>query len=392
MAGLFPGVCNGQNVDRNGLPQANAQLTVYQGGTLTLASCFQDIGLAIPAANPMTADQTGRLPFFYVADGVYRVRLIDSTGQLIYDYPQVASIGASSSGGGGSAVDVTSVFSTGDELWKKIGGIRSGWVRQNARTIGSATSGASERANADCQALFLYLWTNYPNAKCPVVGGRGASASIDWAANKQITLPDMRGRGPFGIDGMGNSRANVIPDTNVSSSGDGGDSDGGTGGEANHTLTVAEMPSHTHVISAHTHSGTTGAGSAHHHTGTTGTESAGHTHTFSGTTSGQSADHTHGYNAGDTSTALLGTTTPTSAPPTAKTSGGASNDHTHTYSGTTSQESPTHTHSFTTTDEAAHTHGFTTDGGTGGNTGSAGNNASHSTMSPFALGTWYIKL
>lgn len=241
MAGLFPSIANSQNVDVNGQPLALSVLTVYQGGTLILASCFQDIGLAIPAQNPMTADFTGRLPIFYVADGVYRVRLADEFGVQIYDYPQVASIGASSSGGGGSGVDPTTIFQTGDPIWLPRAGIRSGWVRMNARTIGSTTSGATERASADCQNLFLELWNDYPDAKCPVVGGRGASAALDWAANKQITLPDMRGKGPFGLDGMGNARANVIPDANVAA-GDTGDTADARVGTTTHVVAQANLP------------------------------------------------------------------------------------------------------------------------------------------------------
>lgn len=255
MAGLFPGICNSQNVDENGKPLAGATLTVYNGGTLQLSSTFQDIGLAVGFQNPMQADITGRLPIFYVADGVYRVRLVDASGIEIYDYPQVASIGASSSGGGGSGVDPTTIFQTGDELFRKIGGIRTGWVRQNALTIGSATSGASERANADCQNLFLYLWNNYPDSKCPVVGGRGATAAADWAANKQITLPDMRGRNASGADGMGNARANVLPDSAITSGGgDTGDTAAAFGGEAAHTLTVPETPAHNHGVTDPQHS------------------------------------------------------------------------------------------------------------------------------------------
>lgn len=249
MAGLFPSICGAQNVDQNGQPLINAVLTVYVGGTTTLASVFQDIGLAIPGQNPMTADITGRLPFFYVTDGSYKVTLVDQFGKQIYTYPQIASIGASSSGGGGSAVDPTTIFQTGDDLWHEIGGIRTGWVRQNALTIGSAVSGASERANNDTQNLFLYLWNNYPNSKCPVVGGRGASASADWAANKQMTLPDKRGITPQGKDGMGNARLNRIPDSVVTSitSGvpDTGDTDAAIGGAATVGILLANLPSWT---------------------------------------------------------------------------------------------------------------------------------------------------
>lgn len=69
----------------------------------------------------------------------------------------------------------------------------SGWVRLNGGTIGNAGSGASERANADAHDLYVLLWNEFDNTLCPVVGGRGASAENDWAANKKLTLPDDRG-------------------------------------------------------------------------------------------------------------------------------------------------------------------------------------------------------
>lgn len=69
----------------------------------------------------------------------------------------------------------------------------AGWVRLNGGTIGSATSGASERANADTHDLFVLLWNEFDNTICSVVGGRGTSAENDWVANKKLTLPDDRG-------------------------------------------------------------------------------------------------------------------------------------------------------------------------------------------------------
>lgn len=181
------------------------------------------------------------MPLFFVADGTYHVRLIDQYGVQIFDYPQIPSIGASSSGGGGTPVDPTTVFQTGDPLWLPRSGIRAGWVRMNARTIGSSTSGATERANADCQNLFLELWNDYPDAKCPVLGGRGVNAAADWGANKQITIPDMRGKGPFGLDGMGNTRANIIPDANVQG-GDTGDTADARVGTTTHPVAQANLP------------------------------------------------------------------------------------------------------------------------------------------------------
>ena len=70
----------------------------------------------------------------------------------------------------------------------------SGWVLFNDGTIGNASSGATTRANADTNALFSLLWTNTTDANCAVSGGRGASASDDFAANKTIALPKVLGR------------------------------------------------------------------------------------------------------------------------------------------------------------------------------------------------------
>src|SRR5262249_49108568 len=98
---------------------------------------------------------------------------------------------------------------------------------------------------------FTYLWTNCPDAHCPVLGGRGASGLADFNANKQLTLPDLRGRicSPVGLDDMGNSAAGRILAGNVTSGG--GDTvttPGATGGEANHTMQLAELAAHNHTV------------------------------------------------------------------------------------------------------------------------------------------------
>lgn len=74
----------------------------------------------------------------------------------------------------------------------------SGWLKANGTTIGSAASGATNRANADTEALFSLLWVNFDNATLPIQtsGGvattRGASAAADFAANKRLPVPDFR--------------------------------------------------------------------------------------------------------------------------------------------------------------------------------------------------------
>ena len=100
-----------------------------------------------------------------------------------------------------------------------------GWLICDGSTIGNATSGATGRANADTATLFDLLWNNWANAQAAVSGGRGATSSADFAANKTIAIPDFKGR------------------TSVSKSASGTLSTlGGTAGEETHTLITDEIP------------------------------------------------------------------------------------------------------------------------------------------------------
>jgi hypothetical protein len=135
-------------------------------------------------------------------------------------------------------------FATGDWKWRPTSELLTGWVRANGLTIGSAGSVATERASADCQNLFIYLWNNFTNTQCPVPGGRGASATADYAANKTITLLDMKFRGPFGLTDMGGSSSGR--DTGTLFSSGNATTPGSVGGEGAHRLVIGEIPSHVH--------------------------------------------------------------------------------------------------------------------------------------------------
>jgi len=254
-----------QSVDINGRPLAGCLLYLYVVGTVaTLQPVFSDPALTLQLPNPLSCDQTGRLPMFYVASGSIHPRLTDASGVVVFDYPSMLVIGPSGGGGGGGGtVDPTAIASTGDIKFRATSETLTGWVKLNGQTIGSATSGATGRANADTQNLFVYLWGNCPNAHCAVSGGRGATGLADFSANKTITLLDWRSRSPVGLDDMGSSPAGILQSSNVTSGGgDGPTTPNATGGEANHTLTVAELAAHTHTITdpGHTHSGSVGSG------------------------------------------------------------------------------------------------------------------------------------
>jgi hypothetical protein len=89
---------------------------------------------------------------------------------------------------------VDALWTTGDVKVTLKAVADDGWVMFDDGTIGSASSGATSRANADTEALFTLIWTNTTNANCAVSSGRGASAAADFAANKTIALPKVLGR------------------------------------------------------------------------------------------------------------------------------------------------------------------------------------------------------
>ncbi|ANW00689.1 hypothetical protein [Bradyrhizobium icense] len=234
-----------QQFDSLGNPLNGGLLYTYAAGTTTPQSAYQDSALTIPYPNPITLDSAGRVPQLFFADGSIKVRLTNSAGVVQLAADGILVIGASSGGGGGSPVDATTILATGDLKVRYGTGALTGFVRANGRTIGSATSGATERANADTQSLFEYLWGEDSNLT--VSGGRGASANADWVANKTIALPDWRGRTIAGLDDMGNTAAGVL-----TSSGAGFGAQGGTptilgqaGGSQSHSLTTVHLPPYT---------------------------------------------------------------------------------------------------------------------------------------------------
>jgi microcystin-dependent protein len=255
-----------QQFDAQGKPLSGGKLYFFQAGTSTPQNSYQDVALSLVNANPLTLDASGRVPAFYLADGQIKIRLADQAGVTILAVDNLLVIGPSSGAGSPPSVDATTILATGDVKARYGTGTLAGWVRLNGRTIGSATSGASERANADCQALFEYLWT--ADANLAVSGGRGASAPADFTANKTITLPDGRGRVLAALDDMGAAAAGRLT---ASFFGTAATVLGAPGGSESHTLTSAQVPAtgvtvnitdpgHTHTLNNATnvaHNGST---------------------------------------------------------------------------------------------------------------------------------------
>jgi hypothetical protein len=368
MAGHIAGLGYSQRMDVNGDPLSGCKLYIFEAGTSTPATVYEDYSLSIEHTHPIAADAAGIIPMFWVADGTYRVRLTNAAGDEIFDDDGVVALGPSTGSGTATAsTPEAAIFQTGDMIWGPISGTRSGWVRSNARTIGSAASGATERASSDTEELFAYLWNNFDNTLCAVSGGRGANASADFNANKTIATLDMRDRAPWGLSDMGNTSTGTL-----------GTTPGSAGGASTYSLLQANLPivNFSHSLAAATHT--------HAVSGNTGTVSSDHTHSFSGTTSSNGA-HTHTIdNAGGTTSvdqpggaAVADTASDTTS------SDGA---HTHTYSGTTSGISANHFHAFSVTSGASGALGVT------GTVSSGGSANAFSKMPPYRLGTWFMKL
>lgn len=238
-------------------PLDGGKVYFYAAGTTTPQNAYQDIGLTVPWPNPLTLDSGGNVPQLFFADGYVKFRLANAADVTQIEADYVLVLGPSQSSGTSGTpgtVDATTLFTTGDIKVRYGTGALSGFVRSNGRSIGSLGSGASERANADCQALFEYLWAN--DSSLSVSSGRGATANADWLSDKNIALPDWRGRVIAGMDDMGNSSASRLTSSYFGSS---ATILGASGGSEYHFLTEAQLANHNHTgtsdstSTAHTH-------------------------------------------------------------------------------------------------------------------------------------------
>lgn len=155
----------------------------------------------------------------------------------------------------------------------------AGTVVPNGGTIGSAASGATNRANADTADLFAHLWSVTSNADYPIqdatgaASTRGASAAADFAANKRFPLPNIQDG-----DALVAAVSSAVLSRTV-----------GENLAHTHTITVDGVPDHTHTFSVTGGNGgtsqITAAGGQAPATAST-TAAGGHTHTASASSSG----------------------------------------------------------------------------------------------------------
>jgi len=347
-----------------------AKVYVYDAGTNTPRTAYAD-GLAGTEHDwPFLTDANGCIPAFWVVGAAIKVKITTSSGTVIRTIDDIPGETAAATVTPGTGTTI----SPGFMMAAHMTGTVSGWVRANGRTIGDASSGATERANSDTSDLYTVLWND---TLLSVSGGRGASAAVDFAANKTIALPDYRGRAFVGLADMGNSTSTRLDGITFATGNK--TTLGSTAGAATVTLVEANLASHTH-------SGTTSTASSHTHSATASSETpvitvssdGAHTHTAT-----QDA-HTHtvaGVNAnsvtsGGGSSSPSGSTTTGSAQPTITVNSASAHTHTAT--------NAAHDHDVTIASDGAHSHTITT--------GSTGSGTAVDKCQPLILSTIYIKL
>lgn len=369
--------------DNNDAVADGALAYFYVGGTTTPLTVYQNAGQTTPHTHPVVADGDGRWPAIFIPFTTsYDEKVTTSTGTQLTYYLLIPNPDPVEVAAGAVTTSSEQILQTGDFLFQAKSGTRSGFVRANGRTMGNAASGGTERANDDTSALFVYLWNNFADALAAVSGGRGASAAADFAANKTITLFDLRGSTLVGLDDMGGAAASRLGSATFTT---GNSTTGGSiCGENTHVLTAAELAAHTHTVgtlsigaeAAHTHgvgSIVAGAEAAHVHAvlGTTDFVATGITVTGATSANFQVGGATTAVTGGGAAAGLT-VTDPTHQHSINFTSG-AGSSHTHTISGTSAAGS-SHTHTI------------------GGSVASNGLDTAHNNVSRAILGNWLIKL
>jgi len=200
-------------------------LTADDAGLVLVDATAGAVTIALPLANVLKA-----LPFIF--------RRLDATGNSVTI--SVAGVGADVIDAGDTSFvldnnDMHRLVSDGATSWHSADGITqakgdvryilassvdetgklasfmrstapAGYIKANGLTIGSPTSGATNRANADTWPLFSMFWAEFDNTLLHVQDStgapttRGASAAADWTDNKRLPVFDRRGKFGRGWD------------------------------------------------------------------------------------------------------------------------------------------------------------------------------------------------
>lgn len=417
-----------QTIFRDGRPMVGAKILIYEAGTTTPKVVYQDSIMQAAHPRPILTDGQGMVPPIYIGRGDYKIRVLTPGDIIVREVDGLPGSATASDipdpGESYPLTDPNSVLITGDIIGAFRTGSRAGFARCNGNTIGNSYSAASEipfgelsdqaQPLGSAYNLFIHLWElqeiglSLPVYANGVSVGRGSTAISDWDSNRQIGLPDFRGRVPFGLDGMGGPVSNrlqrqaeltmtngsleayltssggIVQGMKVSGTGIRagtivsaitgtkvtlslpatsttsatvkfsmfGDANvlGSTGGVAYYNLITSQLPAHNHTAVSSSE-----AAGSHAHSGTTDTQ-GNHAHTY--------ADSTLYAGAGAQGGSLIGTIDTQRATSTT----GA------------------HAHNFTTHAAGNHAHTINT------SIAYTGSGNSYGVVPPGILMTWYIKL
>jgi hypothetical protein len=255
------------------LRAVGAKAYFFQGGTINPFTVYRDSGQTSPHPHPVVADANGRWPDVFVPFiASYDVEVMSADNVQLTFSLQIPNPNPISTG------DIISpdTIETGMIHAEFVNKERPGYVRLNGKTIGSDLSAGSEIASDTAKALFYYLYANLADDLAPVLPTPRVTVDDDWLANKTIQLPDCRAMLLIGLDDMGNTGTPRF--TGLSFSVGSATRAGSVTGLNSATLTLANLPSHTHT-------GTTDPGGAHSHglSGLTADNNASHAHIQLGT-------------------------------------------------------------------------------------------------------------
>jgi hypothetical protein len=391
------------------LRAVGAKAYFFQGGTTIPLTVFQDGGQSTAHTHPLLADANGRWPAVFIPFvPTYDVLVtsaddVELSFMVLIPNPNPLQIVDP-----GDVPKPENLIRTGMVHAEFVGAPKTGYVRLNGLTIGDEFSSATERGNADTQALFVHLWSNVPEPMCKVTPGPRTTPEGDFAAHKTISLPDMRGMLFAGLDDMGNTASGRF---SILTFNEGGPTTPGSfiGGNIQN-LEIHHIPSHTHT-------GTTASGLItpveHDHTlvgGSTSGPLQPHHHEQTGIFASAGAsvqmNHHHDLPTLQIGTSLFGATAGSQpyitslqygSPSAANTTADTNLTHTHntTISGSTGDDSNVHRHSYapalgsdadvsTASQNLSHTHTFTTN--------PTGSGLPFVNLPCTRLVTWYIKL
>jgi microcystin-dependent protein len=167
------------------------------------------------------------------------------TGQITTLTNQVESLSGSSGTIDSATLNLIDPLGHCKEFYDTDLPARHLWA--NGCTIGDESSGATGRANSDTIDLFKVLWKSANNGgqiklydSTGAAVSKGTDAATDFAAHKQVSLPNRRDRVGIGIDTMGGTSAGVVANPSAKIL-------GGTGGEESHQPVISEMAIHRHM-------------------------------------------------------------------------------------------------------------------------------------------------